>query len=93
MKAKQKELYKAIASILWHDWDPIGVNDGKNEWDDEYDSYVPHLFQLVLKDKDASNIAQYLSSSIKQNMGRSVSEQHNLEIAHKIVGAKKHILG
>ncbi|ALU45863.1 hypothetical protein [Pseudoalteromonas rubra] len=93
MKAKQKELYKAIASILWHDWDPIGVNYGEDEWNDEYDSYVPHVFKLVLEDKDVSNIAQYLSSSIKQNMSCSAPEQHNLKIAHKIVDAKKHILG
>ena len=40
---KEKELFKEIAKILLEEWDPIGVNDGDNEWDDEYDSYVPHI--------------------------------------------------
>ncbi|HAV1390515.1 TPA: hypothetical protein JG815_004871 [Vibrio parahaemolyticus] len=93
MKAEERKLFKEIASILWNDWDPIGVNDGENEWDDEYDSYVPHIFRLTIEGKDASRIAQSLSSSIEQNMGLSALVQHDLKVARKIVEAKVRIFG
>ncbi|MBE3871752.1 hypothetical protein HJ160_23905 [Vibrio parahaemolyticus] len=93
MKIEERRLFKEIASILWNDWDPIGVNDGENDWDDEYDSYVPNIFRLALEGRDASRIARSLSSSIEQNMGLSASLQHDLKIAHKIVEAKVRIFG
>ncbi|EJG0767739.1 hypothetical protein C4G84_RS28745 [Vibrio parahaemolyticus O5:K30] len=93
MKTEERRLFKEIASILWNDWDPIGVNDGENDWDDEYDSYVPNIFRLALEGRDASRIALSLSSSIEQNMGLSASPQHDLKIAHKIVEAKVRIFG
>jgi hypothetical protein len=40
--------------------DPIGVKDGKNDRDDEYDSYVTHIFRLAIKGKDASSITSSL---------------------------------
>ena len=93
MKTEEKELFKEIAAILWNDWDPIGVNDGENEWNDEYDSYVPHIFRLALEGKDASKIALCLSSIIEQSIGLSASPQHDLNVANKIVEAKVRICG
>ena len=93
MEAKERKLFKEIASILWNDWDPIGVNDGENEWNDEFDSYVPHVFRLALEGKDASRIALSLSSTIEQSIGLSASPQHDLKVANKIVEAKVRIFG
>lgn len=93
LSKKQKELYKAVSSILWEKWDPIGVNDGENEWDDEYDSYVPHVFRLAIQGKDAERIAQSLSLSAEQNMGLGCAREHDLKIAKLIVKTKEDILG
>jgi len=44
LSSKEKELWNRISKILWKNWDPIGVYEEESEWDDEYDSYVPHIF-------------------------------------------------
>ena len=93
LSATQKEFYKEVARILWEKWDPIGVNDGENEWDDEYESYVPHIFRLAIEGKDAIRIASSLSSSAELNMGLSPSREHDLKIAHVILKKKLEILG
>ncbi|MBH0059454.1 hypothetical protein I6F65_21205 [Pseudoalteromonas sp. SWXJZ94C] len=92
LSAKQKAFYKEVASILWNKWDPIGVNDGENDWDDEYDSYVPHVFRLAIENKDAVKIASHLSSSVIQNMGMSAARDHDLKIAELIIKAKQEAL-
>ena len=92
LNKKQKELLAKVKEILWVSWDPIGVNDGENEWNDEYDSYASHIFRLVIERKDAQRIAQSLSMSISQNMGLSPNKEHDLSVAIKIIKAKEAIL-
>ena len=93
LSAKQKSFYKEVARILWEDWDPIGVNDGENNWDDEYDSYVPHTFKLATSNADASKIANHLSSAIIQNMGIASNPRHDFKVAQLIVDTKIKMLG
>ncbi len=93
LSTKQKRFYKEVARILWEEWDPIGVYDENNEWNDEYDSYVPHTFKLALNNADASKIAKYLSLSVIQNMGMSTNFNHDLKIAQKIMETKVKIVG
>ncbi|NVJ61553.1 MAG: hypothetical protein HWE27_14250 [Gammaproteobacteria bacterium] len=93
LSKKQKELYKAISKILWEKWDPIGVYNEDDEWDDEYDSYVPHIFRLAVEGKDAVRIAQSLSLSVKNDIGLNEDKAHDLKIANLIVQAKINILG
>src|SRR5215213_3739205 len=54
--AKDFLLYKKIDDILWFDWDPIGVN--KFAPRDEYQSYVPEVFDLVKANADHQQIAE-----------------------------------
>ncbi|NMP31719.1 hypothetical protein HII17_09105 [Thalassotalea sp. M1531] len=93
LSTKQKSFYKEIARILWEEWDPIGVNDGDNQWNDEYDSYVPHTFKLALDNADASKIAKHLSTAIIQNMGLSSNPNHDLRVAQLITETKIKMLG
>ncbi len=92
---KQKELWEKIQRILWEKWDPIGVYEEDSEWDDEYDSYAPHIFRLVIEGNDHIRIAASLTSTINQNIGLSASNnnEHDLKVAKLIVQAKKEILG
>ena len=92
LSKKQKEFLAKVKEILWVSWDPIGVNDGENVWNDEYDSYAPHIFRLAIEGKDAQRIAQSLSMSISQNMGLSSNKEHDLSVALKIIKAKEDIL-
>ena len=93
LNSKQKELYKRISRILWEDWDPIGVYNPENEWDDEYDSYVPHIFRLALQHKDTFHIASNLNSTATQNMGLGTDIDNDMRVANLIIEAKKEIVG
>jgi hypothetical protein len=88
----QLELYKIIDEILWADWNPIGVNDSP-EARDEYQSYLPHIFRLAIEGKDAERISASLIATIETNMGLSANKEHILNVAKKIVSAKKSIIG
>ncbi|MCW8880327.1 MAG: hypothetical protein OQK04_15850 [Kangiellaceae bacterium] len=90
---KQKELFKRISKILWKDWDPIGVYNPEDEWDDEYDSYVPHLFRLAMEDKDAFHIASSLNLTATQNIGLGTNKNKDMKVANLIIEAKKEIIG
>jgi len=91
----QTELWKRIQNILWERWDPIGVYEPDCEWDDEYDSYVPHIFKLAVEGKDHVHIAESLTFSATQSMGLSSSgsNQHELDVAKLIIQAKEELLG
>ncbi len=69
------------------------MNDGDNEWDDEYDSYVPHIFRLALEGNDAIRIACSLTSAVEQNIGLGPNKESDLKVAKLIVQAKKEIIG
>jgi hypothetical protein len=93
LTSEQKIFFEKVKELLWEVWDPIGVNDGENDWNDEYDSYAPHVFRLAIEGKDAMRIAQSLSLSISQNMGLTPNKEHDLHVAKAIVDAKTEILG
>ena len=93
LSTKQKAFYKKVAEILWEKWDPIGVNDGDNEWDDEYDSYVPHIFRLATEGNDAFRIAASLTSSVEQNIGLGPDKEHDRKVAELVVKTKIEMLG
>ncbi len=89
---EQLELYFALDRILWEDWDPIGVSsmDGSK---DEYHQYLPHVFSLALKNSSAREIAEYLYWAAGTRMGLDSTVEKNLQIAKKIVGISKKLLG
>jgi hypothetical protein len=95
LNKKEKELYKHIARILWKDWDPIGVYNEEDEWDDEYDSYVPSVFRLAIENRDSVKISSHLTKMASDNMGLSTSSgnEHDLKIAKLIIQAKREIIG
>ena len=90
---KQKILFQKISKILWEKWDPIGVYNTEDEWCDEYDSYVPHIFRLTIENNDAIRIANSLSSTVKNDIGLGANTAHDLKVAKLIVEAKKEIIG
>lgn len=57
-KQRAVEVQKSIGTILFQDWDPIGVNDLAP--DDEYDSYIGGIYRLLVDNKSIPDIAEYL---------------------------------
>lgn len=60
--------YKLMRSFLMAAWDPIGVCDVP-EAEDEYDSYLPGLYELLVSDQPPDLIAAYLHRIETEMMG------------------------
>ena len=87
----QIKLYKRIDEILFYKWDPIGISDA--DWSrDEYQSYLPQVFQLALNHDDPEPIAEYLDDIIVKQMGLASGIEHDLKIAKLILEIKDRYL-
>ena len=83
-KAEYRRLYNAVREVLFHEWDPIGVNS--HATDDEYDSYAPSLCSLLMQGADAVKIAARLDDWSRNAMGLSnVDPEHSRRIAHRLL--------
>ena len=91
----EKKLFKRIARILWKDWDPIGVYNEEDEWDNEYDGYVPSIFRLAIENRDVYKISAHLIELQKNSMGLETQENNEIDkkIAELIIKAKQEIIG
>lgn len=86
MTSEQKKLYNSVDEILWNEWDPIGVNDFAPR--DEYQSYVPEIFSLLIHNKTEKEIADRLYKIETETIGVIGSREHCLIIAKKLIEEK-----
>lgn len=86
MKIKQKEIYKSVDEILWNEWDPIGVNDVAPR--DEYQSYVPEIFSMLIQNRTDKEIADRLYKIETETIGVIGSREQCLIIAKKLIEEK-----
>ena len=56
---RAQRYHDAIRQILLKQWDPIGVG-ASPEAQDEYDSYVRHIYRLLISGKTVHEIFDYL---------------------------------
>ena len=93
LNESERELWRQIDSILLKDWDPIGVY-GYGA-DDEYSSYVPHIFKLAIGGAIAPAIADALAVIRHQYIGLSPRDDQSeeLRIAEQIIRATSETLG
>jgi len=71
------ELIKPVRDVLVRDWDPIGC--GVPE--DEYDSYVPGIIELLLQGADSQQISDHLCTLETVNMGLRGDRRLNARVA------------
>jgi hypothetical protein len=70
--------------LLWR-WDPIGVADWFPSAADEYDSYAPHLVQVLRSGGDTDAVMTYLRNVELDAMGLSgTPPEHLREVARVI---------
>lgn len=81
---KQSKLWIKVDTILWEDWDPIGVNKDGGP-DDEYRGYVPSIVKLLEAGGDESKITKLLHHHANDNMGLSTAKSNHSEVAKKLV--------
>ena len=82
----EQKLYQYIDEILHHLWDPIGVR-GIAGAEDEYQSYVPKVFSLVLDQAEHCDIAAYLVEVEENGMGLPPNQENALEVAKTLLNA------
>lgn len=88
MKQSEKQLYRATDEILYYLWDPIGVNDCPAARD-EYQSYLPKTFKLLVSDAKDHEIAAYLNKVESSSMGLGANKPHALNIAKLLKEARE----
>ncbi|MEZ5017028.1 MAG: hypothetical protein R2800_08235 [Flavipsychrobacter sp.] len=76
-----------IDDILWHDWDPLGINDIAPR--DEYRSYIPEICELAMSGASKEEIANHLLSILTNKMGGAGSVDRCNAVAEKIIKACK----
>jgi len=79
---KRAKFWQNIDTVLWEDWDPIGINDSAPR--NEYRSYIPVILNLVLKERSVKEIAEKLFEIETEIIGVSGSIERCDEIAQKI---------
>jgi hypothetical protein len=72
---------RAINTILWKDWDPIGC--GVPE--DEYESYVWPVYRLLIEGKPRSEIEAYLRWAAETNITVAVPDERLQRVIDKLL--------
>lgn len=75
-------LYRKIQNILLKEWDPIGIQEIP-EAQDEYDSYIGSIYNLINSRKSASEIFEYLWNIEIKYMGLCGNKKHTEASAMK----------
>ncbi len=88
---QEMKLYCQADEILHYMWDPIGVA-GIAQARDEYQSYLPQVFQLVLKNEPKEIIAAYLLDIEENRMGLPPNKEAAMEISEVLLNTKEAII-
>jgi hypothetical protein len=83
MTPLQKRIYSQIDSILWNEWDPIGINDFDSARDEYYD-YIPIFFKMIYDRASLIEIADRLTYISTKTIGLMGNRDQDMAIAKKI---------
>ena len=78
-----RQYHQAIREILLTEWDPIGVAD-IFEAEDEYDSYVPQIYGLIVRREPVEKIFDYLWWAETKNMELCGNRKRTELVARKL---------
>lgn len=65
---KDNKIISEIRSVLLNDWDPIGIGDNPNLYD-EYDSYIGPILNILIQKLPNEKIIALLKEIEKTEMG------------------------
>ena len=66
--AKIAERHRKIGTLLFQEWDPIGVGTNPN-LADEYSGYIRGVYEVAMKTRSGLAVAERLSHIEKEFMG------------------------
>lgn len=61
-----------LKTLLWKEWDPIGVNDMEDA-KDEYDSYASQIFVMLKEGRTEADVVSYLNWLETDHIGLGLS--------------------
>lgn len=67
-KYESRRIRVAIRHVLLNTWDPVGIRDEPNA-QDEYDSYVGRLYELLVNNASDAELTDYLYWVVHELMG------------------------
>ena len=71
------EIQNSIRQILFHEWDPIGVNDNQN-LSDEYDSYIAPVYKILAGSRSEEALIDYLFKTEHETIGCGCKDREML---------------
>jgi hypothetical protein len=83
MSPKDAELYRRCDEVLHYLWDPIGVR-GQPDARNEYEDYLPQVFNLVRDGVDKQKVADYLLLVEREEMGMNEQPDRAREIVEAL---------
>jgi hypothetical protein len=75
-----RDLFEAVAQILWEDWDPIGAAVPA----DEYDSYVPDVVRLLQDGVSKAALIEHLRRLAREELSSEVPNERLEQAAGKL---------
>ncbi len=79
------DLLQKVRSILFREWDPIGVGNNQN-LADEYDSYARKIVRLLKKESIAEvELYQVLKKFEDNDIGISIEDATRLHVVKRIL--------
>ncbi len=76
MSPNEKANWKAINTILWKDWDPIGA--GAPE--DEYSDFVWPVYRLLAAGAGRDMVALYLRAAARDKLGVDAVDEPRVNV-------------
>jgi hypothetical protein len=87
-----KSLYDHVRHMILHEWDPIGIQ-GYIDWpQDEYDSYVPDVCQLILRGASCDEVIGYLWWLETEHMGLPGQRERTEQFAKRVIEIGEEVL-
>ena len=87
---RAREYQASIRQILMKEWDPIGVSDIP-EAQDEYDSYVPHIYSQLIHHKSEQEVFDNLWKIETDRMGLYGNRQRTEKVTKMLMELREQI--
>ena len=85
-----RQYHDAIRRALAVEWDPIGVH-GIPGAEDEYDSYVPTIYKMLISRKTKQELCDYLWWLETEHMGLTGDRQATEHFAERLLRLAREI--
>ena len=77
-------MHQAIHQVLIKEWDPIGIRHIP-EAQDEYDQYIPQIYQMLISSKPKHELFDYLWELERDHMALSGNHQKTERCAEMLL--------